>query len=119
MSRRVSAASQSSQGGQTCGRESAAVRKEAGLNAELLGKPGVAEQDGKWLYTYDAPGLPSPSVLARGRDTLSARAVSHRTSPPNKATAVAVLGQAASASMRSQAHKIAWPIRRQLFLMAH
>lgn len=67
----------------------------------------------------NASGLPSPSVFARGRDTLIARAVSHRTSPTNKATAVAVLGQAASASMRSQAHNIAWPIRRQLFLMAH
>ena len=36
--------------------------KEARLNAELLGKPGVSEQDGKWLYTYDYRGVPKQSV---------------------------------------------------------
>ena len=36
--------------------------KEARLNAELLGKPGVSEQDGKWLYTYDYRGVPKESV---------------------------------------------------------
>ena len=36
--------------------------KEAQLNAELLGKPDVTEHDGKWLYTYDYPGVPKQSV---------------------------------------------------------
>jgi hypothetical protein len=37
--------------------------KEALFNAELLGKPVVSEQDGKWLYTYDYRGVPKQSVV--------------------------------------------------------
>jgi hypothetical protein len=36
--------------------------KEARLNSELLGKPDVKEQDGKWLYMYDYRGVPKQSV---------------------------------------------------------
>ena len=36
--------------------------EEERLNAELLGKPAVQEQDGKWLYTYDYRGVPKQSV---------------------------------------------------------
>lgn len=36
--------------------------KGAGLNAELLEKPLVQEQDGKWLYTYNYRGGPKQSV---------------------------------------------------------